>query len=67
MRHNLDSYLDGRSRIEFCRSCSCEQGEMPTDCPGYTISPRDKAMITQGEKDYAQGQWKLLDSSKSAD
>lgn len=66
MRHSLNSYLDGRSRVEFCTQCGCEQGEMPTECPAYAVSQRDKQLIAQGEKDYVNGQWRLLTQPNEA-
>jgi len=43
--------------LGLCTVCGGAEGEMPTDCPGRTLSEIERASIMRGDSDFRNGQW----------
>lgn len=57
MQHLLSTYKDDGKTVSYCKRCSAEGSELPTDCPGNAISQDEKNQVQLRRLDYRSGQW----------
>lgn len=43
--HKLDTYLDDRAMIVFCKVCSAEGEFLAQPCPGHFVANRDRKQV----------------------
>lgn len=56
MKHVLKD-IAGREGLAQCVVCKGAEGQLPSECPGYTLSPAGKDLILAGKIDYKNGKW----------
>lgn len=57
-----DRCVEGRCMVcegglTHCMVCGCAEGELPTDCPGERLEPRERAAIYAQYVDFRDGEW----------
>lgn len=57
MTHSIRVYTEDGKQVRYCTKCSCEQHELPTDCPGEVVRQNERNLIAKGELDFRAGQW----------
>jgi hypothetical protein len=52
-----------------CATCGAAEGELATECPGYRLSPEERAAVMNGHLDFRSGAWACMsvESRKTAD
>jgi hypothetical protein len=55
----------GSGGLAHCSVCGCTEGEMPTECPGYRVSPVLRREVSAGKSDFIDGEWVAITSEKA--
>lgn len=43
-----------------CTVCGASEGELPTDCPGATMSEKQRESVYLGKIDFIKGLWRVV-------
>lgn len=43
--------------LRFCKICSCGEGSLATDCPGFPVPQEVQTEIHAGRMDFLHGVW----------
>jgi hypothetical protein len=46
--------------LAVCRTCSCYEGSLTTECPGEPVGAEQQDRIYAGQVDFKNGGWEIL-------
>jgi len=55
-KHDIEP-VPSNPELGYCTVCGGSEGELPTDCPGYTMNYAERQAVFKGGVDFVNGEW----------